>query len=67
MLGFSFDVDFAVIFQYVFVTELAHDNKKTIHEQLSKYLMTTLKPGADPVVVNDLMKVTRLFIWKLSI
>lgn len=44
-------------FQYVFVTELAVDNSKTIHEQLSKYLMTNLKPGADPVVVNDLMKV----------
>lgn len=43
--------------QYVFITEQTLDNKKTIHEQLSKYLMTTLKPGADPVVVNDLMKV----------
>ena len=43
--------------QYVFITEQSLDNKKTIHEQLSKYLMTTLKPGADPAVVNDLMKV----------
>lgn len=41
----------------MFITEQSLDNKKTIHEQLSKYLMTTLKPGADPVVVNDLMKV----------
>ncbi|KAK2573394.1 Dedicator of cytokinesis protein 9 [Acropora cervicornis] len=46
---------------YVFVTELAVDNSKTIHEQLSKYLMTNLKPGADPVVVNDLMKLSWFF------
>lgn len=44
-------------FQYVFVTELAVDKSKTIHEQLSKYLMTNLKPGADPAVVENLMKV----------
>ena len=48
-------------FQYVFVTELTVDNTKTIHEQLSKYLMSNLKPGADPAVVNDLMKV----VWHL--
>ncbi|XP_074634034.1 dedicator of cytokinesis protein 9-like isoform X3 [Acropora palmata] len=47
--------------KYVFVTELAVDNSKTIHEQLSKYLMTNLKPGADPVVVNDLMKLSWFF------
>lgn len=48
---------FFLLCQYVFITEQSLDNKKTIHEQLSKYLMTTLKPGADPAVVNDLMKV----------
>ena len=51
-------------FQYVFVTELAVDNRKTIHEQLSKYLMTNLKPGADPVVVNDLMKVECMGLYQ---
>lgn len=53
------------VLQYVFITEQSLDNKKTIHEQLSKYLMTTLKPGADPVVVNDLMKV--LYCYKTHI
>ena len=52
--------------QYVFITEQSLDNKKTIHEQLSKYLMTTLKPGADPVVVNDLMKVLHCYETKLN-
>lgn len=47
----------------MFVTELTRDNKKSIHEQLSKYLMTNLKPGADPAVVNDLMKVTLHVIY----
>lgn len=47
--------------KYVFITEQSLDNKKTIHEQLSKYLMTSLKPGADPVVVNDLMKLSWFF------
>ena len=45
----------------MFITEQSLDNKKTIHEQLSKYLMTTLKPGADPAVVNDLMKVSHSY------
>ena len=45
----------------MFITEQSLDNKKTIHEQLSKYLMTTLKPGADPAVVNDLMKVLHCY------
>lgn len=45
----------------MFITEQTLDNKKTIHEQLSKYLMTTLKPGADPAVVNDLMKVLHCY------
>lgn len=53
-------------FQYVFVTELAVDNSKTIHEQLSKYLMTNLKPGADPVVVNDLMKVECMGLYQIT-
>ena len=52
---------FVLLCQYVFITEQSLDNKKTIHEQLSKYLMTTLKPGADPVVVNDLMKVLHCY------
>ncbi|XP_068686798.1 dedicator of cytokinesis protein 9-like [Montipora foliosa] len=47
--------------KYVFVTELTVDNTKTIHEQLSKYLMSNLKPGADPAVVNDLMKLSWFF------
>ncbi|XP_078379462.1 dedicator of cytokinesis protein 11-like isoform X4 [Oculina patagonica] len=47
--------------KYVFITEQPLDNNKTIHEQLSKYLMTTLKPGADPAVVNDLMKLSWFF------
>jgi len=50
----------------VFITEQSLDNKKTIHEQLSKYLMTTLKPGADPVVVNDLMKVLHGYKTKIE-
>ena len=54
------DILLCVVLQYVFVTEFAPDNTKTIHEQLSKYLMTSLKPGADPAVVNNLMKVTHL-------
>ena len=45
----------------MYVTELTVDNTKTIHEQLSKYLMSNLKPGADPAVANDLMKV----VWRL--
>lgn len=53
-------------FQYVFVTELALDKSKTIHEQLSKYLMTNLKPGADPVVVNDLMKVECMGLYQIT-
>ena len=52
----------------MFITEQALDNNKTIHEQLSKYLMTSLKPGADPVLVNELMTVKlRGFVFVLSI
>ncbi|XP_022797946.1 dedicator of cytokinesis protein 11-like [Stylophora pistillata] len=47
--------------KYVFITDQPLDNKNTIHEQLSKYLMTTLKPGADPAVVNDLMMLSWFF------
>ncbi|XP_068686823.1 dedicator of cytokinesis protein 9-like [Montipora foliosa] len=46
---------------YVYVTELTLGNTKTIHEQLSKYLMSNLKPGADPAVANDLMKLSCFF------
>lgn len=48
---------FNCLLQYVFVTETTPNNSRTIHEQLSKYLMANLKPGADPAVVNDFMKV----------
>ncbi|XP_073255433.1 dedicator of cytokinesis protein 11-like [Porites lutea] len=47
--------------KYVFVTETTPDNSRTIHEQLSKYLMANLKPGADPAVVNDFMKLSWFF------
>ncbi|XP_048588509.1 dedicator of cytokinesis protein 9 isoform X4 [Nematostella vectensis] len=42
--------------KYVFVTETVPNSSKTVHEELAKYLMVTLKPGADPAVVNNLMK-----------
>ncbi|KXJ26177.1 Dedicator of cytokinesis protein 9 [Exaiptasia diaphana] len=42
--------------KYVFVTERVENSNKTVHEELAKTLTMNLKPGSDPVVVNDLMR-----------
>lgn len=41
----------------MFVTERVENSSKTVHEELAKTLTMNLKPGSDPAVVSDLMKV----------